>query len=129
MVADVTTTRLADDRFRVVTGAGFVASDLAWLRMQAAAIDADVTLRDVSDDLATIGLWGPRARDILAAATPDDVDDAAIPMRRARTIRVAGAPVLASRISYAGELGWELTVARAWAVPVWDAIARGRRRA
>ena len=72
--------------------------------------------------LTTIGLWGPRARDILAAVALDDVGDAAIPLRRARSIRVGPAPVLASRISYAGELGWELTTDAEWAVGVWDAL-------
>ena len=122
MVADVTVTRLAPDHFRVVTGAGFVASDLAWLRCQHSPDDGAVALRDVSEELATIGLWGPRARDILAATAVDDVGDAALPARQARWIAVAGAPVLASRISYAGELGWELTTDVVWAVAVWDAI-------
>ena len=122
MVADITITRLAADRFRVVTGAGFVASDLAWLRCHGSPDDGQLGLRDVSDELATIGLWGPRARDILAATTADDVGDAALPARQAQVVQVAGAPVLAARISYAGELGWELTTDVAWAVPVWDAI-------
>ncbi len=124
IVADVTVTRLGEDRFRVVTGAGFVASDLAWLRTHATG---DVSLRDVSAELATIGLWGPQARSILAETTHDDVGDAASPARRAVEIDVAGAPVLASRISYAGELGWELYVAADRAVSVWDALrAAGR---
>jgi len=122
MVADVTVTRLAPDHFRVVTGAGFVASDLAWLRCQHSPDDGAVGLRDVTEELATIGLWGPRARDILAATAVDDIGDAALPARQARWIAVAGAPVLASRISYAGELGWELTTDVVWAVAVWDAI-------
>ena len=131
MVADVTITRLAADRFRVVTGAGFVASDLAWLRRQLAFGNphevpgggvGDVRLRDVSDVEATIGLWGPLARDILAAAAASDVADAALPLRQARPIVVAEAPVVAARISYAGELGWELTMPREWAVAVWDAL-------
>jgi 4-methylaminobutanoate oxidase (formaldehyde-forming) len=126
MVADVTVTRLAQDAFRVVTGAGFVASDLAWLRWHRADAD-DVTVRDVSAEHATIGLWGPRARDVLGAATPDDVSDDALPMRRAGTVHVAGAAVLAARISYAGELGWELTVGAEAAVTVWDRLwAAGR---
>ncbi|MEX2184911.1 MAG: FAD-dependent oxidoreductase [Chloroflexota bacterium] len=122
MVADVTVTRLAEDRFRVVTGAGFVASDLAWLRWHGRAGDGDTEVRDVSDELATMGLWGPHARAILAAVTADDVTDAGIPNRRAVPIVVAGAAVLASRISYAGELGWELTMERGLAVGVWDAL-------
>ena len=122
MVADVTVTRLSPTSFRVVTGAGYVASDLAWLESHVA--DDDVTLRDVSGDFATIGLWGPRARDVLAAATGEACDDDQLPIRTARSIRLAGASVLASRISYAGELGWELTTAAASAVVTWDAVVR-----
>jgi 4-methylaminobutanoate oxidase (formaldehyde-forming) len=121
MVADVTITRLATDRYRVVTGAGFVASDLAWLRWQRAPGEA-VALRDASEDVATIGLWGPRARDILATVSDDDVSDAALPLRQARGIHVGPAPVSAARISYAGELGWELSTDPAWAVHVWDRL-------
>ena len=122
MVADVTVTRLADDRFRVVTGAGYLASESAWLRSHRAEEDGPTTISDVSGDLATIGLWGPRARDILAATTADDVGDAAIPLRQAREVRVGPAAVSAGRISYAGELGWELTTDRDWAVTVWDRL-------
>ncbi len=122
MLADVTVTRLADDRFRVVSGAGSVAGDLGWLRLNQADDDPPVTIRDVSDEWACIGLWGPRARDVLAAATAESVDDAALPVRQAREIRIGAAPVLAARISYAGELGWELYAEREWAVQVWDAL-------
>ena len=120
MVADVTVTRLGDDRFRVVTGAGYVATEIAWLRQH--ADDDAVTIRDVTGDLATIGLWGPRAREILASATPDDIGREAIPLRQMRPIHVNGAPVEAGRISYAGELGWELTTETRWAVVAWDAL-------
>jgi glycine cleavage system aminomethyltransferase T/glycine/D-amino acid oxidase-like deaminating enzyme len=120
LVADVTVTRLAAERFRVVTGAGYVATDLGWLRAQAA--DGHVVLRDVSEDVATIGLWGPRAREILAAASPDDVGGDALPPRRAIEVVIAGATALAARISYAGELGWEISVDAASAVQVWDAL-------
>lgn len=123
MVADVTITRLSPEGFRVVTGAGFVASDLAWLRWHRRPDDAPVVLRDVSGELATVGLWGPRARDILAAATTDDVGDEALPARQARWVAIGGGPVLASRISYAGELGWELTVDAEGAVAAVDALA------
>jgi glycine cleavage system aminomethyltransferase T/glycine/D-amino acid oxidase-like deaminating enzyme len=122
IVADVTVTRLAEDRFRVVTGAGYVASEIAWLRTHIDDSDADVLIHDVSGELTTIGLWGPRAREVLGATTEDDVGDAAIPLRRAARIRIGPAPVLASRISYAGELGWELTTEARWAVSVWDRL-------
>lgn len=123
MVADVTVTRIEQEHYRVVTGAGYVASDRAWLERHCADHE-EVSILDVSERFATIGLWGPRARDILSAATDDSVDDEALPARRAAVVRIgdAGASVLAARISYAGELGWELTVHRSWAVTVWDAI-------
>jgi 4-methylaminobutanoate oxidase (formaldehyde-forming) len=124
VVADVTATRLADDRFRVLTGAGYLAADLGWLVARAAddpPID-DVNVRDATDEWTIVGLWGPRARDVLGAATSDPVDDAALPARQARTVRIGAAEVLATRLSYAGELGWELTARPAEAVGVWDAL-------
>jgi 4-methylaminobutanoate oxidase (formaldehyde-forming) len=122
MVADVTVARLAANRFHVVTGAGYVASELAWLRTHSDDGDGPTAIRDVSGELATIGVWGPRARDVLAATTSDDVGDAGSPIRRTVDIRVGAAPVQAARLSYAGELGWELTTAVEWAVSVWDAL-------
>jgi len=124
VVADVTATRLADDRFRVLTGAGYLAADLGWLVARAAddpPIDA-VEVRDATDDWTIVGLWGPRARDVLGTVTSDAVDDAALPVRKARAIQVGAATVLATRLSYAGELGWELTIAPGQAVAVWDAL-------
>jgi glycine cleavage system aminomethyltransferase T len=127
IVADVTVTRLGEDRFRVLTGAGYLAADMGWLRAKAADVRPGVMIRDATDAWSVIGLWGPDARGVLAAASSSDVSDAAIPPRQARTIEVAGATVLATRLSYAGELGWELTVAPEWAVAVWDALlAAGR---
>ncbi|MBI2764267.1 MAG: FAD-dependent oxidoreductase [Chloroflexi bacterium] len=125
MLADVTITRLAEDRFRVLTGAGYLAADMGWVRANAEPGEA-VEICDVTDDLAVIGCWGPRARDILALASGDDVSDGGIPIRSAREIRVGPSEtrVLATRISYAGELGWEFTVARADAVAIWDALER-----
>ena len=122
IVADVTVTRLEDSCFRVVTGAGTVDSDLGWLWLNVREEDEAVELRDVSEELAVIGLWGPRARDVLAAVTEDDVAGEALPFRRARTIRIGGAEVLAQRITYVGELGFELYVAPDWAVQVWDRV-------
>jgi 4-methylaminobutanoate oxidase (formaldehyde-forming) len=128
MLADVTVTRLAADIFRVLTGAGYLAADLGWIRANAEPGGA-VAIRDVTDDLAVIGLWGPRARDVLSRATTDDVSNAAIPLRVAREIRVgaSAAAVLATRISYAGELGWELAVAPESAVATWDALVGAGR--
>jgi 4-methylaminobutanoate oxidase (formaldehyde-forming) len=120
--ADVTVTRLQDTQFRVVTGAGTIDSDLGWLRLNLREEDGAVELRDASEELAVIGLWGPRARDVLAGVTEDDVGGRSLPFRAARTIRIGGSEVLAQRITYVGELGFELYVAPEWAVQVWDRL-------
>ena len=73
ILADVTVTRLAEDRFRVVSGAGAVDADRGWLVHSRRAEDPAVTIRDASDELGVIGLWGPAAREILQATTDDDV--------------------------------------------------------
>jgi glycine cleavage system aminomethyltransferase T/glycine/D-amino acid oxidase-like deaminating enzyme len=124
IVADVTVTRDAIDRFRVVTGAGYLAADLGWLVARAGdepAIER-VTIEDRTDAWCVIGLWGPRARDVLGQTSADAVDGAALPLRQARSIRVDGFGVTATRLSYAGELGWELIVEPANASEVWDAL-------
>ena len=124
IVADVTATRLSNDRFRVLTGAGYLAADLGWLVARASddpPID-DVQVVDATEQSAVIGLWGPHARDVLAGVTSNRVDDAALPIRQVRAVRIGEAKVLATRMSYAGELGWELTVAPADAGALWDAL-------
>ena len=121
IVADVTVTRLAADHFRVVTGAGTVDSDLGWLRAHIEPRDGAVSLRDASAEQAVIGIWGPRARDVVAATTDDDLSNAASRSARA-TISIGGAPVLAQRITYVGELGFELYVPPEWAIQVWDRL-------
>lgn len=117
IVADVTITRLDEQHFRVVTSAGTIDGDLGWLRMHTRD---GVALRDSSEETAVIGLWGPYARDTLQAVTDDDVSATAFPFRTARTLHVGGTEVLTQRITYVGELGFELYVAPEWAVQVWD---------
>jgi 4-methylaminobutanoate oxidase (formaldehyde-forming) len=112
IVGDVTVTRLAADRFRVVTGAGAVDSDRGFLELNGASVE------DVTDDLAVIGIWGPRARAALASVTEVDVSNDAFPFRTAKELEFA----LAQRITYVGELGYELYVPRKQAVAVWDAL-------
>jgi 4-methylaminobutanoate oxidase (formaldehyde-forming) len=124
--ADVTVVRLAADRFRVVTGSGFVPGDLGWLRMHLPP-DGSVEVREVTEELAVIGLWGPAARRVLQALTPDDVSNAAFPYLTARSIRAASADVWAQRVTYVGELGWELYVAPDRAGSLWDALLEAGR--
>jgi 4-methylaminobutanoate oxidase (formaldehyde-forming) len=127
IAADVTITRLAPDHFRLVTGAGYVNSDLGWLRLQMRGGDNHVELRESSDDLSVIGMWGPHAREVLERVTHDDVSDGGFPFMQAREIRLAGMPAFAQRVTYVGELGWELYVDPAWAGQAWDRLmAAGR---
>ena len=122
MLADVTITRLGDDRFRILTGAGYLAADLGWIRTNVRDGER-VTIRDITAELTVVGLWGPQARNILTAAGTEGVSDAEIPVRAARDIRIGGViRAFATRISYAGELGWELTLAPEDAVVTWDAL-------
>ncbi len=120
--ADLTITRIGEDRFRVITGSSFVSNDLAWIRMHIQPDGEPVEVHDISTDLACLALWGPKARLVLAGITQDDVSNQAIPYLQAKSITIKGAKVLAQRVSYAGELGWELYVAPNRAVQVWDAI-------
>ncbi|TMD18826.1 MAG: FAD-dependent oxidoreductase [Chloroflexi bacterium] len=127
VAADVTITRLGEQRFRVITGAGYVDSDMGWLRMQRQPNDPAVAIREVTDELAVIGMWGPHARAILEKVTRDDVSEEGFPFMQARAVRIAGAAVFAQRVTYVGELGWELYVDPAWAGQVWDRLmAAGR---
>ncbi|HNM97646.1 MAG TPA: aminomethyltransferase family protein, partial [Marmoricola sp.] len=119
--SDLTVMRLGDEHFRVVTGGAHGMADMKWFRDHLAE---GATLTDHTDDLSTIGLWGPKARTILASLTSDDVSDAGFGFLSCREITVNGvsAPVLASRISYVGELGWELYVPMSAAAELWEAL-------
>ncbi|MBM7520004.1 GcvT family protein [Nocardioides nitrophenolicus] len=119
-LSDLTVMRLGEDRFRVVTGGAHGMADRKTFSDQ--ITDPATTLADVTDQVSTIGLWGPRARDILASLTGDDVSDEGFGFLTCRDITAAGVPVLASRISYVGELGWELYVAMDDAARLWDAL-------
>jgi 4-methylaminobutanoate oxidase (formaldehyde-forming) len=122
IAADVTVTRLGEQLFRVVTGAGYVNSDLGWLRMQLRDGDPPVELRETTDELSVIGMWGPQARDVLERVTDGDVSETAFPFMQARPLRIGGASTLAQRVTYVGELGWELYLEPGWAIQVWDRL-------
>lgn len=120
-LSDLTVMRLGDDHFRVVTGGAHGMADRKTFTDQLPDDEA-TTLTDVTNDISTIGIWGPRARDILASLTSDDVSDAGFGFLSCREIQVKGTTVLASRISYVGELGWELYVSMESAADVWEAL-------
>jgi glycine cleavage system aminomethyltransferase T/glycine/D-amino acid oxidase-like deaminating enzyme len=122
--ADLTIARLGEESFRIVTGAAHAYADRKWI-VDHLPTDGSARLRDVSSAWCTLGLWGPRARDVLASVTDDDVSNDGFPFATCRTIEVGPLRVLASRISYVGDLGWELSVpieqgARLWKL-FWEA--------
>jgi glycine cleavage system aminomethyltransferase T/glycine/D-amino acid oxidase-like deaminating enzyme len=119
--SDLTVMRLGEDHFRVVTGGAHGMADLKWFSDQLPE-DGSARLSDRTDELCTVGLWGPKARDILASLTDDDVSHEGFPMLTCREINVGGTTVLASRISYVGELGWELYVPMADGAALWDRL-------
>jgi glycine cleavage system aminomethyltransferase T/glycine/D-amino acid oxidase-like deaminating enzyme len=119
--SDLTIMRLGRDHFRVVTGGAHGMGDRKWFSDHLPA-DGSAQLYDATSTLTTLGIWGPRARDVLAAATSDEVSNEGFPFGTARTIEVGGIPVLASRISYVGELGWELYVPMEQGARLWDTI-------
>ena len=125
ILADLTIMRLAHDRFRVVTGGGLGMRDRK-IFVDALPADGSAQLFDETSSLTTFGLWGPRARDILGAASDGsaDVSHAGFPFLTSRTVDIDGVRTLASRISYVGELGWEIYVPIEQGLRVWEALWR-----
>jgi len=122
--ADLTIMRLGEQHFRVVTGGGMGMRDKQWFVDHLPA-DGSAQLFDATGAWTTIGVWGPRARDVVQATTAADMGHAAFPFATCRPVDIGGVRTLASRISYVGELGWEIHVpieqgARAWDT-LWDA--------
>ena len=146
--SDLTITRWGAEHFRVISGTTFVASDLGWMQMHLPADPSQsrtgldgaigsgrgdsVAVQEVSEDWACLGLWGPNARDVLQAVTEDDLSNEAFPFMTARVIHVGDVEVWAQRVSYVGELGWELYVRSTphspqSAIDVWDRLIEAGR--
>jgi glycine cleavage system aminomethyltransferase T/glycine/D-amino acid oxidase-like deaminating enzyme len=113
---DFTVTRLDEDLFRIVTGTAFGRHDLAWIASHAGE---GVRVKDVTGDLACLGLWGPAAREILQ---PLATEELSFPYMRARELEVDGIACLALRVTYVGELGWELYCGMERGLQLWDAL-------
>jgi glycine cleavage system aminomethyltransferase T/glycine/D-amino acid oxidase-like deaminating enzyme len=118
--SDLTIMRLAHDRFRVVTGAAHGMVDVKWFADRLP--DTGAQIADLTSSWTTIGLWGPRARDILGELTSADVSHEGFKFGTARTIEIGSLEVLASRISYVGDLGWELYVPMESGLKLWDML-------
>jgi glycine cleavage system T protein len=118
---DFTVTRLAEDRFLIITGTSFGQHDLSWLRLNMPE-DGSVTIDDVSTSYACLGLWGPKARKILEKVTQDDVSNEGFPYMTAKKITVGDVPALAMRVTYVGELGWEFYCPTEYGLRLWDTL-------
>jgi glycine cleavage system aminomethyltransferase T/glycine/D-amino acid oxidase-like deaminating enzyme len=119
--SDLTVMRLGDEHFRVVTGGAHGAADRKWLADRLPE-DGSAQLADLTSAWTTLGLWGPRARDILSVLTSDDVSNDAFPFATSRVVEMGPLRVLASRISYVGDLGWELYVPVEQGSRLWDLV-------
>jgi glycine cleavage system aminomethyltransferase T/glycine/D-amino acid oxidase-like deaminating enzyme len=117
--SDLTIMRLGDEHFRVVTGGAAGMADKKWFRGQ---LLPRAQLADVTSAMTTVGLWGPLAREVLSAATSDDVTNEGFKFGTCRTIEIGTQRVLASRISYVGDLGWELYVPMEQGLKLWDTL-------
>jgi glycine cleavage system T protein len=124
--SDVTVTRLAEHDFRIISGTSFVYNDMGWIQLHM-PVDGSVEIADETQNLGCLGLWGPKSRRVLQAVSADDLSNTAFPYMTARSIDIRGASVWAQRVSYVGELGWELYVQPPDALNIWDALmAAGR---
>ncbi|HVC75598.1 MAG TPA: FAD-dependent oxidoreductase [Candidatus Micrarchaeaceae archaeon] len=119
--SDLTVMRLSEERFRVVTGGAAGMSDRKWFADHLAE-NGTAQLSDLTTSLTTIGLWGPQAREILARVTSEDVSNEAFKFGTCRTIEMDTLRVLASRISYVGDLGWELYIPMDQGLKLWDLL-------
>ena len=119
--SDLTIMRMGDHHFRVVTGGAHGMADKKWFGDHLPP-DGETAIVDLTDTWCTLGIWGPRARDILSAVTSDDVSHEGFPFGTFKTVAVDGIDVLASRISYVGDLGFELYVPMEAGTRLWDVV-------
>jgi heterotetrameric sarcosine oxidase gamma subunit len=123
---DLAVARLGADNFWMFVGEGTLPQDVAWVR-EHAPTDGSVSVSDISNSYTALGLWGPNARRVLEKVTAADVSNEAFPYFTAQWLEIGLTPVLAMRISYAGELGWELHFPIDMALPVWDLLWQAGR--
>ena len=129
--ADFTVTRTGADSFLVITGTAFGTHDIAWLRKQARRRASRTSrIADITGSLVCYGVWGPRARDLLTRLTPADLSNEAFPFMTSQEITVADVPLRAVRVTFVGELGWELYASTEYGAGLWsiDLGRRGRPR-
>ena len=121
ITCDLTITRLAEDRFLIITGGGTRYRDFKWIRSHIPD-DGSAHITDVSSSLCAIGLWGPQARELLRKVTEADIDNASFRYVTAKSFNINDIPALAIRISYVGELGWEIYTPVEYGQSLWDVL-------
>jgi dimethylglycine oxidase len=121
IMCDLTITRVAEERFWVVTGGAVGKHDLAWIRKHLPA-DGSVHVDDRTSGLCCVGVWGPLARRLVQSVSEDDLSDEAFPYMRAREFHIGCVPVRGLRISYVGELGWEIYAPTEFGAQLWDTL-------
>jgi len=119
--ADLTIMQPTEGTYYIVTGSGFGTRDGGWIRRHMPR-DGSVSFREVSSAFGVINLCGPKAREVLALATENDVSNAAFPYMSCRWIRIGYAPVMAARVTYFGELGWELHIPTEYVAHVYEML-------
>ena len=123
--ADLTVTRIGPDSFWIVTGTAMGARDGAWLRRQARAGNFDVTISDITGQYACFALWGPRSRELLSGLTPADLSHRAFGFMTSQEIPVGDIPLRAQRVTFVGELGWELYASAEYGAALWELLWAG----
>jgi glycine cleavage system aminomethyltransferase T/glycine/D-amino acid oxidase-like deaminating enzyme len=116
---DFTVGRLAEDRFSIVTGTAFGNHDREWIRKH---LPDDARVHDTTSQFACFGIWGPLARDVLQPLTPQSLSNDDFPYMNVREITVGNVPVRALRVTYVGELGWELYCPMEYGLGLWRAL-------
>lgn len=119
--ADVTVSQLDEETFYVVTGTAFGGHDLSWIRRHAPR-DGSVIVRDVTGGQVVFGLWGPNARDVLQPVTPLPLDNASLPFMQWRATTVGDVPVRLHRVTFVGELGWEVHAPAEYGLTLWRTL-------
>ncbi len=118
---DLTVTRLASDRFQIITGTAFGIHDLSWIRSQAPT-DGSVYVNDITSNRCCIGVWGPRSRDLVQSVSENDFSNEAFPYLTAQQVTIGDIPALALRVTYVGELGWEIYAPMEYGLKLWDTL-------
>jgi glycine cleavage system T protein len=118
---DLTVTRLGPEQFQIITGTAFGVHDFAWIRRQMAH-ESGVHIQDVTSSRCCIGVWGPQARDLLQSVSENDFSNAAFPYLTAQYVALGEVPALALRVTYVGELGWEIYAPMEYGLKLWDTL-------